>query len=531
VSAEPPVRPIVVATRGAQAHAAGLVDGCLEVEIEERIAAGHIKYRKDGAAGANGKNGVNGKGFATVDHQEWRAIVRQVRALRRGRSPALDHHHQTRPVQHLTTFDLPLNRRRLLPVARLAAQLKVPGGVPSTLAVRDDVVELQSLAGPAVDASPFVAAPHFMTHTLGDRLAVSVPVPSDERLRDPHPRSQILQRDLQLDREVLADVGHDRLLADVLRTLHEDVDVRHLNTGILRQVPKKLGQPAVRVADRGQQDGARSRRHRHVTPPSLLVLHGLRSSRDRAPLLLHTSYPPGDSASDHYDRAKREQRRVTPRHRDDHDDHDDHGTKDPAVARRPSPRHDANLDASLPPDNYPKVGNVPAGPLRWCDVDFANRVVHIRRSYTHGEVGTPKSGRVRSVPLIDQAAKALDDLSTRGSSTGPDDLVFVEGELGDYLDDWRLRRRFQAALDRAEIKRLRLHDLRHTFGTIAVRAFPLTDVKAYMGHADIQTTMRYVHHVPQGDAAAKLTRVVASEESPLAPTTGDRTHTTAAGDG
>lgn len=37
------------------------------------------------------------------------------------------------------------------------------------------------------------------------------------------------------------------------------------------------------------------------------------------------------------------------------------------------------------------------------------------------------------------------------------------------------------------------------------RVFPLTDVEAYMGHADIATTMLYVHHTPQYDAAAKLT--------------------------
>jgi integrase len=55
---------------------------------------------------------------------------------------------------------------------------------------------------------------------------------------------------------------------------------------------------------------------------------------------------------------------------------------------------------------------------------------------------------------------------------------------------------------------MRLHDLRHSFGTLAVQVFPLTDVKAYMGHADISTTVRYVHHVPQHDAADKLTRLV-----------------------
>jgi hypothetical protein len=33
-----------------------------------------------------------------------------------------------------------------------------------------------------------------------------------------------------------------------------------------------------------------------------------------------------------------------------------------------------------------------------------------------------------------------------------------------------------------------------------------------MGHADISTTMVYVHHVPQVNAAERLSRVVAGEE-------------------
>ena len=44
--------------------------------------------------------------------------------------------------------------------------------------------------------------------------------------------------------------------------------------------------------------------------------------------------------------------------------------------------------------------------LRWRDVDFANRIVHVRRSYTGTGEGPPKSGAARSVPLIDQAAAA-----------------------------------------------------------------------------------------------------------------------------
>jgi integrase len=158
--------------------------------------------------------------------------------------------------------------------------------------------------------------------------------------------------------------------------------------------------------------------------------------------------------------------------------------------------------------------------LRWGDVDFAKRLVHVRRSYTHGAAGPPKSGRVRSVPLIDQAAVPLDGLSRREHFTGDDDLVFAT-PIGTPPNDGALRRRFYDALDAAGLGALRrkpdplvFHDLRHTFGTLAVQAFPLSDVKAYMGHADIQTTMIYVHHVPRHDAAARLSAIVGEDAGP-----------------
>ena len=70
-----------------------------------------------------------------------------------------------------------------------------------------------------------------------------------------------------------------------------------------------------------------------------------------------------------------------------------------------------------------------------------------------------------------------------------EDLIFGT-QTGWFFDDSRVRRRYHAALDRAGLKRLRFHDLRHTFGTLAVQVFPLSDVKAYMGHANIETTTR-----------------------------------------
>ena len=115
------------------------------------------------------------------------------------------------------------------------------------------------------------------------------------------------------------------------------------------------------------------------------------------------------------------------------------------------------------------------------------------------------------MPLIDQAARALDGLSRREHFTGDEDLVFIRKD-GEHLDGDQLRKRYRVALEQAGLKRIRFHDLRHTFGTLAVQAFPLTDVQAYMGHANVETTRGYIHHVPRHDAADRLTALVAESE-------------------
>jgi integrase len=63
------------------------------------------------------------------------------------------------------------------------------------------------------------------------------------------------------------------------------------------------------------------------------------------------------------------------------------------------------------------------------------------------------------------------------------DLVFVN-DRGGAVEESALRRRFWKALDRAGLKRVRLHDPRHSYGSLAVRAYRLDEVRAYMGHAD-----------------------------------------------
>ena len=152
-------------------------------------------------------------------------------------------------------------------------------------------------------------------------------------------------------------------------------------------------------------------------------------------------------------------------------------------------------------------------------MDFGSRTLRVRRNLPAGRAGetAPKSGKVRSVPLADRVAAALDGLSLREHFTAPEDRVFP-GATGGPLDDKLMRQRFYDALDSSGLGHLRdpdriggavtFHDLRHSFGTLAVQAFSLTDVRAMMGHAGIQTTMRYVHYAPQHNAADQLTRLV-----------------------
>jgi integrase len=142
--------------------------------------------------------------------------------------------------------------------------------------------------------------------------------------------------------------------------------------------------------------------------------------------------------------------------------------------------------------------------LRWRDVDFNGSVIRVRASYAEGHLTTPKSGKVRSVPMVDEVAQQLAGLSERGGGIADDDLVFAE-EYGDWLNDDRLRRRYGKALQRAGLRRLRFHDLRHVFGSLAITRADIVEVQAWMGHADIQTTMRYLHYRDRGQAAERLT--------------------------
>ncbi len=148
--------------------------------------------------------------------------------------------------------------------------------------------------------------------------------------------------------------------------------------------------------------------------------------------------------------------------------------------------------------------------MRWSDVDWQRSLIHVRRALARGAIEEPKSGKVRSVPMVPEVGQALAKLGQREFWIGDDDFVFVS-PTGGYIDHSATIRAYKRALRAAGLRQIKFHGLRHSFGTLAVQAFPLSDVQAWMGHADIATTMRYVHHVPKHDAAERLSLLLTDE--------------------
>lgn len=158
--------------------------------------------------------------------------------------------------------------------------------------------------------------------------------------------------------------------------------------------------------------------------------------------------------------------------------------------------------------------------LRWKWVDFVDGLIHVRKNFTGGEEKIPKGKKARSVPMMPDVVTTLAKLKEREHFTGDDDLVFVN-EVGSHVDHFELRKRFYAALETAGLRRIKFHDLRHAFGTAAVKKLDPLKVQGYMGHKHYSTTQRYLHHKPRREDAAALAEAFGSpaeDEQAEAPT-------------
>ena len=145
--------------------------------------------------------------------------------------------------------------------------------------------------------------------------------------------------------------------------------------------------------------------------------------------------------------------------------------------------------------------------LRWRDVDWTAGLIRVRRNITRGRLGTPKSRRSsRAVPMADRIAKELARHFERSMYRHDDDLVFCHPHTGRPYDPSKMRERFKAARDRAQLRDdLRFHDLRHTFGTrMAAAGAPLRFIQEWMGHSNAQTTEIYADYAPDPTQGARF---------------------------
>jgi integrase len=88
--------------------------------------------------------------------------------------------------------------------------------------------------------------------------------------------------------------------------------------------------------------------------------------------------------------------------------------------------------------------------------------------------------------------------------------VFAHPATGKPIDRSKLLKRCKAALARAEVRRVRFHDLRHTFGTrVAAAGVPMRTLQEWMGHRDFATTLIYADHAPSEPEAEWVARAFA----------------------
>lgn len=139
-----------------------------------------------------------------------------------------------------------------------------------------------------------------------------------------------------------------------------------------------------------------------------------------------------------------------------------------------------------------RIGELAA--LRWTDVDVSSRKIHVRRSYSHGVETTPKNGKGRSIPMSTQLYTTL---AEHRLAEGGAERVFLS-DKGELLDSNRAKHPFWRGITAAGVRRIRIHDLRHSFASQLVMAGEsLYKVQRLLGHSDPKMTQRYAHLRPE----------------------------------
>ncbi len=130
--------------------------------------------------------------------------------------------------------------------------------------------------------------------------------------------------------------------------------------------------------------------------------------------------------------------------------------------------------------------------LSWADVNWANSSVTVRQAWsmTKKGVDTPKNNRERTVPLLPEVIDMLARRERRGA------FIFVD-ERGKSFSPVQINRALRNACNRAGIRGITCHKLRHTFAShLAAAGASMKAIQDLLGHSNLRITQRYAHLSP-----------------------------------
>jgi integrase len=150
--------------------------------------------------------------------------------------------------------------------------------------------------------------------------------------------------------------------------------------------------------------------------------------------------------------------------------------------------------------------------LKWDAIDFRSRFIIVRTGMSRGREETPKSGKSRRVDMSRQLTATLKTLkherkeqTVRCGWGAVPDWVFVDAKGGPIdLNNWR-RRVFKKALEKAELRGVRIHDIRHSYASIRIaKGDNIQDVSKQLGHHSVKLTLDVYSHWLPGKKKAEV---------------------------
>jgi len=150
--------------------------------------------------------------------------------------------------------------------------------------------------------------------------------------------------------------------------------------------------------------------------------------------------------------------------------------------------------------------------LKWDDVDWINCQIHIQRSFNTGAWYNPKSKT--SIRKIDLGSSIMTELKRWKIACPPSelDLIFPNNN-GNPLDHGNmLSRHFYPALKKANLPKIRFHDLRHTYASLLIeQGENIKYIQTQLGHASPVVTLNVYAHLMNPvnrEAANRLEKAV-----------------------